>query len=128
MTSIIELQGAVNSLASSFASDGFLGSTSRDRFFRLHTTAPPPEIAGRNMEERGDVVGSVYMKSVPTAVVYDESGGSFGPLRGSKGTAGEAENYTDSLGEDDDDVWAEMEGVDDSDEEGERRQKGKRRL
>ena len=49
----------------------FLGSTSQDRYFRLHSTFSPPESAGRNQENRGEILGSVFMKAVPTAIVCD---------------------------------------------------------
>ncbi|EJD06028.1 uncharacterized protein FOMMEDRAFT_79434 [Fomitiporia mediterranea MF3/22] len=114
-----KLQGAVTSLAPS--SDGLLGSTCRDRFFRLHTTFPPPSVAGAQQEERGEVVGTLYMKSVPTAVVCCEEDVT-------KAKKGRSDNE-DSEGEDgeDEDVWADMQDVGESDEEDGVRPKDKRR-
>lgn len=47
----------------------FLGSTSLDRYFRLHSTPPPPILVNSNLDTRGEVLGSVYMNTIPTAVV-----------------------------------------------------------
>ncbi|KZT26250.1 hypothetical protein NEOLEDRAFT_1132280 [Neolentinus lepideus HHB14362 ss-1] len=62
------MSGAVSSVASA---PSLLGSVSLDRFFRLHTTKPPPEDAKQRQEEKGEVVDKVYMRSIPTVVVWD---------------------------------------------------------
>ena len=64
-----EIQGSITSISPS--PGNLLGSTSHDRFFRVHSTAPLSEKAGQQQEERGEVLGKHYMKSVPTAVVFD---------------------------------------------------------
>jgi len=66
-----QIQGAVSDLV---PTSSFLASTSQDRFFRLHSTVPPPEVAGKQQDERGEVLNSLYVKSIPTAVVIDPLG------------------------------------------------------
>ena len=62
------MQGAVTSIV---PCDSFMASTSSDRFFRLHSTVSPPETEGKLQVDRAEVLGSLYMKSVPTAVAVD---------------------------------------------------------
>jgi len=63
------ISGAVNSLT---LSPSFLASVSLDRFTRIHSIYPPAEV-GKQQEERGTVLDKVYMTTVPTAVVWDQS-------------------------------------------------------
>ncbi|KAH8117551.1 hypothetical protein DFH11DRAFT_1541795 [Phellopilus nigrolimitatus] len=109
-----KLQGAVTSFASS--AGGFLGSTSRDRFFRLHSTSPPPATAGQQQDGRGDVLGSLYMRSVPTAIVADLSACKSAHLsKGAWGQPGGDEN--EDMDENGEDVWAEMQDAGESEGE-----------
>ncbi|KAI5122941.1 hypothetical protein M0805_006823 [Coniferiporia weirii] len=117
-----KLQGAVTALSPS--PGGFLGSTSRDRFFRLHSTFPPPEIAGRSQDERGEVLGSNFMKSVPTAVVSDISWDAVEP---SAGENDGSQDDADEVDGDDEDVWAGMEDVGESSGDEGKDKKSKRR-
>ncbi|OCB84086.1 hypothetical protein A7U60_g8758 [Sanghuangporus baumii] len=120
-----KLQGAITSVAQS--SNNFLGSTSRDRYFRLHSTFPPPAIAGCQQEGRGEIFGTLYMKSVPTTVVCGE-------LMDTPRRAQEMEGQNEIVGEggdeedENDDVWATMRDVGEGDDEDEGRIKTKRQL
>ncbi|THH07439.1 hypothetical protein EW145_g3382 [Phellinidium pouzarii] len=114
-----KLQGTITSISPS--AGRFLGSASRDRFVRLHSTFPPPEKAGSQQEEKGDVLGSVYMKTVPTAIVFDISGAG-STNRG----INNSEKHAAEMGEDDD-VWVGMEDVEESEHEAEKSFKSKRR-
>lgn len=110
-TPLSELQGAMTSVASQSSDNtsnaGLMGSTCSDRYFRLHSTYPPPAVSGKQQEERGEVLGSLYMKTVPTAVVC-VSNSTENNLLGDDEV--EMEN-------DEDDVWAKMDGADDSEDE-----------
>ena len=64
------ISGAVNSLA---ISPSTLASVSLDRFTRVHSIYPPSAEVGKRQEERGTVLDKVYMTTVPTAVVWDQS-------------------------------------------------------
>ncbi|KAL5529045.1 hypothetical protein ACEPAG_5019 [Sanghuangporus baumii] len=118
-----KLQGATTSVAQS--SNNFLGSTSRDRYFRVHSTFSPPAIAGSQQEGRGETLGTLYMKSVPTAVVCDE-------LMDTPRRAQQVEGQNEIVGErgdeedKNDDVWATMRDVGESDDEDEGRVQTKR--
>lgn len=84
-----------------------MGSTCRDRYFRLHSTFPPPINSGKQQEERGEVLGSLYMKTVPTAVVA-VSGSYESDLH---------RDDEDEMQDDEDDLWAGMDGADESENE-----------
>ena len=100
-----ELQGTITDISPTIGH--FLGSSSQDRYFRFHSTFPPPEIAGRNQEERGEILGSVFMKSIPTSVVADTS---CRPSAGQK--KGEADDGDgDRVWEDLEDVYSDEEDV-----------------
>ncbi|KAJ7343536.1 hypothetical protein DFH08DRAFT_230202 [Mycena albidolilacea] len=99
------LSGAVTSMASS---PSFLVSTALDRYCRIHTSFPPPPEAGQNQDNKGQVVEKVFMTSVPTVVAWD------GVEATTSAPVAEAE---------DDDVWDDMENIEDSDDES----KGKKR-
>ncbi|KAF7338337.1 hypothetical protein MVEN_02059200 [Mycena venus] len=94
------LSGAVNSMA---PSPSLLVSTALDRYCRIHTSFPPPPDAGQNQDNKGQVVEKVYMTSVPTVVAWD----------GVESTTQAPEPEA----EDDDDVWDDMENIEDSDDE-----------
>ena len=51
-----------------------LASTSLDRYFRLHSTVPLPDVAGGKLDHKGHVIGKLYIKSTPTAVVWADEG------------------------------------------------------
>ncbi|KAJ7709956.1 hypothetical protein B0H17DRAFT_905223, partial [Mycena rosella] len=88
------LSGAVTSIA---PSPSLLLSTALDRYSRIHTSFPPPPEAGQNQDQKGEVVGKVFMTSVPTVIVWD----------------GVASVTTAPEVEAEDDVWDEMENVED---------------
>ncbi|KAK0459674.1 uncharacterized protein EV420DRAFT_1537129 [Desarmillaria tabescens] len=99
------LSGTVSSIAPSPA---VLASASLDRYFRLHSTVPPPSEIGRNSEDKGQILDKVYSKSIPTVVVWD-------------GDTTDASKADASAGNEDDAVWDAMENIgerdDDSDSE-----------
>jgi hypothetical protein len=91
------ISGTVTSLA---CAPHHVGSTSLDRFFRVHETASE----GTPKDRKGRTFERVYTKSIPTVVVWDSS------YRDKKPTFPE-----DDEGEGDD-VWEDME---DAEEDGE---------
>lgn len=99
--------GAVVDAAST--SGGFLASVAQDRLFRLHSTHPPPDDAGQPQEEKGEVLDKIFMRSMPTCVVWDEWSQDAG------GTA--AQGHEQGEGEDDDDdlMWERMGHAEDED-------------
>ncbi|PCH38250.1 hypothetical protein WOLCODRAFT_149194 [Wolfiporia cocos MD-104 SS10] len=104
------LSGAVTSLASS---SGLLASVSQDRFFRLHSTFPPPTEVGSQQEQKGEVLDRVFTKTIPSDVIWD---GILGDER--------TDNAAESDGEDaGDDMWEAMEDVDDNDTDARRGKK-----
>ena len=107
------IAGAVSSLA---PSPSLLASVAQDRFLRLHSTFPPPKEPGQQQEHKGEVLDKLYMKAIPTAVVWDrrEDAG-----QGASAAEGDADEV------DDDDVWDAMENVED-DQEADGRRSGKK--
>ncbi|KAG7452565.1 uncharacterized protein BT62DRAFT_925121 [Guyanagaster necrorhizus] len=99
------ISGAVSSIA---PSPTILASASLDRYFRLHSTVPPPSEIGQNSEDKGQILDKVYSKSIPTVIVWD-------------GDIAAASSADASAGNEDDAVWDAMENVgednDDSDSE-----------
>jgi len=96
------LSGSVTSLA---PSPSILVSTSLDRYARIHSTFPPPSTAGDQQPQKGAVLDKVFMKSIPTVVVWD-------------GDDSHSEIIAANDDEADNDVWDEMENVeDDGDDE-----------
>ncbi|KAJ6496629.1 hypothetical protein C8R47DRAFT_1263509 [Mycena vitilis] len=93
------LSGAVTSIA---PSPSLLVSTALDRYCRIHTSFPPPPEAGQSQDNKGQVTEKLFMTSVPTVVAWD---GVHSATLGPEPVA------------DDDDVWEEMENVEDSDDE-----------
>lgn len=85
-----------------------LVSTARDRYARVHSTFPPPPDAGQPQDDKGTVLEKVYMKSIPTCVVWD-------------GVMDEDGGDGNSGGDDDDDedMWEGMQVAEDSEDEGE---------
>ncbi|KAH0830526.1 hypothetical protein J3R83DRAFT_1978 [Lanmaoa asiatica] len=90
------ISGAVNSLA---VAPSFLASVSLDRFTRIHSTFPPAADIRKQQEEKGTVLDKVYMTTIPTVVVWDQS----------------AAGNTHTTAEDDEgDIWEQMKHVGDS--------------
>ncbi|KAI0736961.1 hypothetical protein C8Q72DRAFT_34813 [Fomitopsis betulina] len=109
------IAGAVSSLA---PSPSLLASVAQDRFMRLHSTFPPPKEPGQQQDNKGVVLDKLYMKTIPTVVVWDRSE-----------DASQATSATEEDAEevDDDDVWAAMEDAEDGEDvEGGRRGKKSR--
>lgn len=116
------IAGAVTSMAPSPAG---LVSTALDRYARVHSTYPPPAEAGQPQDNKGTVLDKVYLKSVPTCVVWDE-------VAGEDADHGDGTKRRDGAGADSDgsdaDVWKGMQVAEDSGDESEpqvhRRRKG----
>jgi len=89
-------------------SPSLLVSTALDRYCRIHTSFPPPAEAGQSQDNKGQVVEKVFTTSAPTVVVWD----------GVKTVASAPEPETE-----DDDVWDEMENIEDSDDESKARKR-----
>ena len=86
-------------------SPAHLVSTALDRYARVHSTFPPPPEGRQPQDDKGAVLEKVYMKSIPTCVVWDgvaddEDAGNDkdGNMR-----CGGDENGDSSNGDDDDD-------------------------
>lgn len=97
-------------------SPSLLASVAQDRFLRLHSTFPPPKEPGQQQEHKGEVLDKLYMKTIPTVVVWDHSEDA-----GQVASAAEE----DADGADDDDMWDAMEDAED-DEEAEGKRRGKK--
>jgi ribosome biogenesis protein NSA1 len=76
-----------------------LASVSLDRFARIHSTFPLPLKAGQRQEQKGQVLERIFMNSVPTAIIWDQSD----CVR----SLADAEAQKDG----DDDVWDELENI-----------------
>ncbi|KAI0064617.1 hypothetical protein BV25DRAFT_1781958, partial [Artomyces pyxidatus] len=94
------LAGAVTSIA---PSPSVMVSTSLDRYIRVHSAFPPVE-PGQQQDHKGEVREKVYVKSVPTAVVWDQ-------VLDAEDLRPRADN--DDGSEDDDEVWEGMEEAED---------------
>jgi len=92
------LSGAVVSLA---ASPSLLASSSLDRYARIHSVFPPPQ-PGQQQEHKGEVLEKIYLKSIPTTIVWDQN-----QVIETKGP---------SATNDDDNLWETMERIDDGDD------------
>ncbi|KAJ7685136.1 hypothetical protein DFH06DRAFT_1157559 [Mycena polygramma] len=99
LNGLLGLSGAVTSIA---PSPSILVSTALDRYCRIHTSFPPPAEAGQSQDNKGQVMEKLFMTSVPTVVAWD----------GVHSATLNPEPVAD-----DDDVWEEMENVEDSDDE-----------
>ncbi|KAF8590577.1 hypothetical protein K439DRAFT_1644695 [Ramaria rubella] len=119
------LAGAICSLTPTMPSlsPPLLASTSLDRFFRLHSTCSSVPDNGK-ANKKGEVLTKVWMKSIATCVVWDRCAFDNSIKEGALG-------YQD---EDDQDLWATMQNVDDDDDnsngsavEDEDREENKRR-
>ena len=96
------MSGAINGISAALPST--LASTSLDRYFRYHSTFPPPGTAGQNQTHKGAVLGKIYLKSIPTCVVWDGV------------TEGNIQGAPTEEDQEEDDEWAGMQSVDDDDE------------
>ncbi|KAJ6502599.1 hypothetical protein C8R45DRAFT_1092425 [Mycena sanguinolenta] len=101
------LSGAVTSMA---PSPSLLVSTALDRYCRIHTSFPPAPEAGQSQDNKGQVVEKVFMTSIPTVVAWDGV---------------ESRTSVPELGaeDDDDNVWNDMENVEDSGDESKERKR-----
>ncbi|KAI0361982.1 hypothetical protein OH77DRAFT_1515308 [Trametes cingulata] len=95
------LAGAVSSIAPAHS---FLASAAQDRFVRLHSTFGPPAEAGQQQEHKGEVLDKLYMKVIPTVIVWD------GKTEGSSAEA-------DDGAEGEDDVWDAMQAAESESED-----------
>lgn len=105
----IAISGAVNAVA---ATPKHLASTSLDRFVRLHPSYPLPVTAGTQSiaQQKGETTVKVFMKSTPTAIVWDgEIGVELAAVNETSTTGAEGGN-SDEDG-DDDGVWEGMDTV-----------------
>jgi len=100
------LSGAVTSIA---PSPTFATSTALDRFSRIHSTSIPPQQAAQQVEKKGEVIHKVYMKSIPTVVIWDGDVANAGL---NVDTRNEGEDDSE-----DENVWDRLENVADSDGE-----------
>jgi ribosome biogenesis protein NSA1 len=99
-----------------------LVSTALDRYARVHSTYPPPAEAGQPQDNKGAVLEKMYMKSVPTCIIWDE-------VVGEDADQGDGMRGDDVRADSDaDDIWEDMQVAEDSGDEGEpqvhRRRKG----
>lgn len=109
------LSGSIDSLATAAGSDvSVLASTSLDRYIRLHSTVPLPGEAGGKLDHKGHVIGKLYIKSTPTAVVWADQG--FAP------PSKPADDHKAA----EDTVWDDMERASDVEEENGRARKRKK--
>ncbi|GLB35001.1 putative WD repeat domain 74 [Lyophyllum shimeji] len=83
------LSGAVTSIAPSHS---VLATCALDRYVRIHSTFSPPQHAGQQQERKGEVLEKVFMKSIPSVIVWDQ-----------------AADATSECAAEDDDVWETME-------------------
>jgi ribosome biogenesis protein NSA1 len=100
-----------------------LVSTALDRYARVHSTFPPPPEAGQPQDDKGSVLEKVYMKSIPTCVVWDgvankEDADDDDDNDVRRGGGDENGDFLDN-GDDDEDVWEAMQVAEDSEDEGE---------
>lgn len=93
-----------------------LVSTALDRYARVHSTFPPPAEAGQPQDNKGTVLEKVYLKSVPTSVIWDEVAGEDADHADGMQRDGGARADSDGS-EADDDVWEGMQVAEDSGDE-----------
>ncbi|THU90702.1 hypothetical protein K435DRAFT_968533 [Dendrothele bispora CBS 962.96] len=102
------LSGSVSSIA---VGPSFLGSVAQDRYVRVHSTFPPPREVGQQQDQRGEILETIYGKSIPTCIVWD------GSVSLSNARANEDE---------DEDVWDNMQNVGNESDDDETLKKKKR--
>jgi ribosome biogenesis protein NSA1 len=81
----------------------------------VHSAYPPPSEAGQPQEEKGTVLEKVYMKSIPTCVVWDGVTDEDADKDDDHRMPGENDGSGDSG--DDEDVWESMQVAEDSETE-----------
>jgi ribosome biogenesis protein NSA1 len=117
------LQGLAGSITSMAPSPAQLVSTALDRYARVHSTFPPPPEAGQPQDDSGAVLEKVYMKSIPTCVVWDGAANEEDANNDDDNDVrcGDGDGNGDSLDddEDDEDVWERMQVAGNSEDEGE---------
>jgi ribosome biogenesis protein NSA1 len=90
-----------------------LVSTALDRYARVHSTYAPPVEAGQPQDNKGAVLEKVYVKSVPTCVIWDE-------VTGEDADQGDGMRRDDAgVDSDADDIWEGMQAAEDSGDDGE---------
>src|SRR5258708_35552327 len=73
ITSIASVPVPISPSSGSATSQRYLASASLDRYIRLHTTKAPSSEKNMNASsQKGGAEVRVYMKSTPTAIVWDE--------------------------------------------------------
>ena len=98
----------MTSFASNTSSQPNIFSASMDRYVRLHTTAPPPTQAGKNMDGRGEIVTKLYIQDVVTAVCFDS--------RGVPISSGNTDGDQDEAGDVGDEIWDQLRDVDEDED------------
>jgi len=93
------LSGSVNSMA---LASGILATAAHDRFARIHSIHPLPELAGQRQDQRGKVLEKVFTRSVPSSIVWD-------------GHSPTLPSHPED-DEDDEDVWKSMQHIGDDSE------------
>ncbi|KAF9464656.1 hypothetical protein BDZ94DRAFT_1255604 [Collybia nuda] len=93
------LSGAVTSIASS---PSVMASTALDRYTRIHSTFPPPKEEGKQQERKGDVLAKIFMNGTPTVIAWDQNE--------------ETNSATPNHNVNEDDIWENMDPVEDMDE------------
>lgn len=83
-------------------------SVAQDRYCRIHSTFAPPDQLGQQQEHKGEVLEKVFTKSMPTVVVWDGDHSSAKPATASPGEPEEG----------DDELWDNMEDIDENMERG----------
>jgi len=62
------LSGSVNAIA---VTPKLLATTALDRFARVNSVCPLPELSGKQQDSRGTVLEKVFTKSIPTCIAWD---------------------------------------------------------
>ncbi|KAF9053614.1 hypothetical protein BDZ89DRAFT_1125353 [Hymenopellis radicata] len=93
------ISGAVRAIA---AAPTLVASVSFDRYYRFHSTSPPPPQPGQNTQNRGKVLDKVYSHSAPTVIVWDQESSMSQHI---------------AVNEEDDEVWDGMQNVGEGDYE-----------
>lgn len=106
---LIDFEGLAGSVTSIAPSPTFMVSVARDRYCRIHSTFPAPEQPGQQQEHKGEVLEKIFTKSTPTVVVWDGDHSSTKPIASSQ-------ELEEGDGDSDEDVWDNMEEVDDDGE------------
>lgn len=118
------MQGIAGAITSMAPSPAGLISTSLDRYARVHSTYPPPPEAGQPQDEKGVVLEKLYMKTIPTCVVWDgvtdEDTDDYDD-NDDRMRSGDGADDDDSG--DDEDVWAGMEVAEDIENEAQQAQR-----